>query len=168
MYLQFPLFHNCNRYTFRLTSCHFLCYPPLKPSKELVSIFSLFFFSLFPCNRCKDEWLCMTLVKVGTSYETHGICKGGLTLSDCFPTESTGKWEIYSEGSLGGGTAIENRFSPKVDNGSQPKIMLGEKEKGAYYHESGARPSPPRPEEAWAWERSWGILMAFILLSETG
>lgn len=71
----------------------------------------------------------MTLVKVGTSYETHGICEGGLTLSDCFPTESAGKWEIYPEGSLGGGTAIENRFLPKVDNGSQQKMMLGGEKK---------------------------------------
>lgn len=118
----------------------------------------------------------MTLVKVGTSYETHGICEGGLTLSDCFPTESAGKWEIYPEGSLRGGTVIENRFSPKVDNGSQQENDAGGRgvgagggeEKGAHYHESGARLSPPRPEEAWAWESSWGILMAFILLSETG
>lgn len=67
----------------------------------------------------------MTLVKVGTSYETHGICEGGLTLSDCFPTESAGKWEIYPEGSLRGGTVIENRFSPKVDNGSQQENDAG-------------------------------------------
>lgn len=69
----------------------------------------------------------MTLVKVGTSYETLGICEGVLTLSDCFPTGSTGKWEVYPEGPHGGGTVIENRFTPMVDNGSQQKNDAGEK-----------------------------------------
>lgn len=155
---------------FRLTSNHFGCYTPLKPSKELVSIFSLFFFSLFPCNRCKDEWLCITLVKVGTSYETLGICEGVLTLSDCFPTGSAGKWEVCPEGPRGGGTVIENRFSPMVDNGSQQKMMPGKQKKRMEHiirspEQGHLHPAPKRCERG---ESSWGILMAFILLLETG
>lgn len=52
----------------------------------------------------------MTLVKVGTSYETLGICEGVLTLSDCFPTGSVGKWEVYPEGPRGGGTVMRIDF----------------------------------------------------------
>ncbi|KAL1268073.1 hypothetical protein QQF64_033436 [Cirrhinus molitorella] len=57
------------------------------------------------------------------------LCEGVLTLSDCFPTGSAGKWEVYPEGPRGGGTVIENRFSPMVDNGSQQKMMLGKRKK---------------------------------------
>lgn len=91
-------------------------------------------------------------------------------LSDCFPTGSAGKWEVYPEGPRGGGTVIENRFSPMVDNGSQQKMMLGKQKKRKEHiirspEQGRLQPTPNRRGRG---ESSWGILMAFILLSETG
>ncbi len=81
----------------------------------------------------------MTLVKVGTSYETLGIWEGVLTLNDCSPTGSTGKWEVYPEGPREGGTVMRINFH----QWQSAENDAGETKQGAHDQESRARPSPP-------------------------
>lgn len=70
--------------------------------RSLLAFLALLFPLPFPCHRCEDEELCVTLVKKGPSYESPSICEAGLTLSDCFPAGCIRKCAIYPEGSTEG------------------------------------------------------------------